>query len=124
MRAPGWDFWVDLPAGRVTRLQGANAAAVAAAINCLPDSAPAVLTYVPIDTDSLTEAVASALTKLEDFAVGLWPTWLPGAEALTRNGTGVRAARGLARELASVSDHFGPFVAELAQRAITGIRVS
>src|SRR5215467_13891586 len=99
MRVPASDFWMGLPVGRVTRLQGATTREVAAAISSLPDSAPAVLTYTPENIGSLSEAVASVLTRLEDIALGLWPTWLPGAEVLSNSGTGMRAARALAREL-------------------------
>jgi len=114
-------FWIDLPAGRVTRLCGASPEAIALTLDPLRDSMPAIVTYYSDGESSLSEAVGSVLDKLEQVAVGLWPAWLPGAEQLDGTGSAViAAARALAAEMAVATGHFGPFLADLAERCISG----
>ncbi|MEU8269258.1 DUF559 domain-containing protein [Sphaerisporangium sp. NPDC049002] len=65
--------------------------------------------------------VSTALRELEKAAVELFPSWLPGAEAIDGpGGAGVRAARALAMRMASTSHHFGPFLADLAELSLRG----
>jgi hypothetical protein len=81
----------------------------------------AIVTYYPETEASLPEAVGSVLSKLEQVAIGLWPAWLPGADRLDGpGGAGIAAARALAMEMAAATDHFGPFLADLAERSLRG----
>ncbi|WP_198168334.1 endonuclease domain-containing protein [Herbidospora yilanensis] len=85
----------------------------------LPETGPAVVTYAAAECDSVPELVGSILRELETLAVGLFPVWLPEAEKLSGpGGAGVAAARALALRLASGTRHFGPFLADLAERAV------
>ncbi|MFS1304989.1 endonuclease domain-containing protein [Streptosporangium longisporum] len=89
------------------------------ALNPLPETGPAVITYAATEGYSVSEMVDSILCDLETLAIGLFPAWLPGGEKLSGpGGGGVEAARILATRLASGSRHFGPFLADLATRAI------
>ncbi|MFG1923420.1 endonuclease domain-containing protein [Cryptosporangium sp. NPDC048952] len=59
---------------------------------------------------------------LEASAVSLFPAWLPEAAGITDpTETNVAAVRALASRLAGKSRHFGPFLADLAVRALTGV---
>ncbi len=114
-------FWTGLPRGSVVRLQGASAEAIALSLEPLPDSAPAIVTYYPKSTASLSEAVISILSELQTVAVQLFPAWLPGAERLDGpGGAGIKAVRALAAESAAATENFGPFLADLAEHSLTG----
>ncbi|WP_440071286.1 endonuclease domain-containing protein [Streptosporangium sp. OZ121] len=111
--------WAELPIGRVVRVHGADADAIALSIDPLPDDTPAIVTYFAGDTRSMTEMVSSVLRELEKAAIGLFPAWLPGAEGIGGpGGAGRRAVRVLALRTASATEHFGPFLADLAERAL------
>lgn len=111
--------WTPPPAGRVTRLRGASTEAVELALSPLPACAPAVLTFYPPPADTAALLVGSALDELERAALRLFPAWLPAAEHLEgAGGAAPGAVRALARELAAASAHFGPFLADLAERAL------
>lgn len=115
--------WGDLPVGRVLRLAGVDynidANVVELVLNSSPKTGPAVITYVATECDSVPESVESILRELETLAIELFPAWLPEAERLSSPGSGgVAAARILATRLASSTRHFGPFLADLAARAI------
>lgn len=117
--------WAELPKGRVVRLNGVNADIVALSIDPLPDDAPAIVTYFADGVRTSAEMVASVLRELEKAAIGLFPVWLPGAEDIgtpgsTAGGAAVSAVRALALRLASVTGHFGPFLADLAERSLRG----
>ncbi|MFB9252159.1 endonuclease domain-containing protein [Sphaerisporangium melleum] len=85
----------------------------------LPETGPVLVTYSVAEGDSVSELVESILGELETLAIGLFPGWLPGGERLSGpGGGGVAAARALAIRAASSSRHFGPFLADLADRAI------
>jgi len=111
--------WAELPVDRVIRLEGADADSIALAIDPLPEEAPAIVTYVAGPAYSTSELVASVLDSLERAAVALFPIWLPGAAEIDgATGTGVAAVRVLAMRHAATTDHFGPFLAALAVRAL------
>ncbi|MEV0590124.1 endonuclease domain-containing protein [Nonomuraea cavernae] len=113
--------WARLPVGRPVWLDGADTETVALATDPLPDDAPAIVTYLPAGARSTTGFVAAALCELQRTAVALFPAWLPGAEGLDGpGGAGIAAVRTLALRRASASDHFGPFLAELAELALSG----
>ncbi|WP_347631110.1 DUF559 domain-containing protein [Sphaerisporangium sp. B11E5] len=85
----------------------------------LPETGPAVITHTAAEGESVSEWVESILRDLETLAIGLFPAWLPGGDRLSGpGGGGVAAARILALRLASGSRHFGPFLADLAARAV------
>ncbi|WP_336207350.1 endonuclease domain-containing protein [Nonomuraea sp. LPB2021202275-12-8] len=113
--------WAALPVGRVVRLEGADADAVAQAIDPLPEGSPAIVTYAAVEARSATAMVTSVLDELDAAAVALFPAWLPGAEGIDGpGGANVPAVRTLALRRASAGEDFGPFLAELAERALTG----
>ncbi|WP_344485525.1 DUF559 domain-containing protein [Nonomuraea monospora] len=112
--------WSQLPPGRVVRLD-ADAEALALSIDPLPPDAPAILTYLPGDVRSLPRLVASVLRSLDEAAIALFPAWLPEASGIEgTGGANVAAVRSLALRRASASEHYGPFLAELASRALAG----
>ncbi|WP_131815616.1 endonuclease domain-containing protein [Thermostaphylospora chromogena] len=68
------------------------------------------------------DLVRSVLAELEKAALELFPAWLPGAEAIQEPcGAGRRAVRRLALRLAAETGHFGPFLADLAERSLNGM---
>lgn len=85
-----------------------------------------------VDLMGLTAAVVNwAPTKitgdgvvidvLDRAALALYPVWLPGAEWIEGpGGLGVAAVRSLAHDLAAATSHHGPFLADLAERAVRG----
>ncbi|MFC4585201.1 endonuclease domain-containing protein [Sphaerisporangium corydalis] len=86
-----------------------------------PPGAPAILTYFAEPARSVAEMVSTVLAELERAAIELFPAWLPGAENIAGpGGAGADAVRFLALRLASSTHHFGPFLAHLAERALTG----
>ncbi|MEU8360601.1 DUF559 domain-containing protein [Nonomuraea sp. NPDC048882] len=118
--------WSDLPVGRVVRLD-VDADAMALSIDPLPPGAPAILSYRPRlaelldDARTVAELVASVLRELDAAALALFPAWLPGAAGIDGpGGAGLRAVRALALHRASTGEHYGPFLAELAERALAG----
>jgi very-short-patch-repair endonuclease len=86
----------------------------------------------PIDPTDLAEAVVTwapakitgwetVVDLLDRAALDLFPAWLPGAEWIEGpGGLGVVAVRSLAHELAAATSHHGPFLADLAERALRG----
>jgi hypothetical protein len=115
--------WSDLPVGRVLRLAGFDSGIDANVIRLLldsfPETGPAVITYAAAEGESVSGVVDSILCELEILAIGLFPAWLPEGERLSGpGGGGVAAARILAMHLASSTRHFGPFLADLAARAV------
>ncbi|MGH3680089.1 MAG: endonuclease domain-containing protein [Natronosporangium sp.] len=115
-------FWVGLPPSRVVQLVGASPEAIALALEPLPADAPAVLTcHATTELTSAGAMLAALLDQLERAALDLYPAWLPGASGLDGpGGAGVHAVRALAAEKSAGTPHFGPFLAELAARAIGG----
>ncbi|WP_214411738.1 endonuclease domain-containing protein [Sphaerisporangium fuscum] len=65
--------------------------------------------------------VATVLRELESAAMECFPAWLPGAEGVHHpGGGGVAAVRSLAVRMSSAGAHFGPFLADLSEAALTG----
>ncbi|MET9338601.1 DUF559 domain-containing protein [Nonomuraea sp. NPDC003804] len=82
---------------------------------------PVVLTHAMTAPHRASELVAAVLRDMEDLAVRRFPQWLPGAEDIPGpGGAGVRAVRLLAVRLAAGDRHFGPFLADLAEAALSG----
>lgn len=119
----GW--WINLPAGQLIRLDGAQAYHLARSLDPLPPDAPAVISYSPVPGSSVDACVAQALNVLERVAIEMFPAWLPDAAGIAGpQGAGEAAVRLVARNLAANTEHFGPFLAELAVRALRGRPVS
>ncbi|MEU4701990.1 endonuclease domain-containing protein [Nonomuraea dietziae] len=82
---------------------------------------PVVLTHAAAAPRRMSDLVAAVLRDMEDLAVRRFPQWLPGAEQIAGpGGAGVRAVRMLAVRLAAGDRHFGPFLADLAEAALSG----
>ncbi|GIH06816.1 hypothetical protein Rhe02_48830 [Rhizocola hellebori] len=110
------EFWRQLPAGRAVRLADVEAQAVAAAMDPLPRDAPVVLTYYPHAETSVSRVVDAVLGELQDAATELFPSWIPEASTIrSAAGLGVPAIRILAKRAAATSEHYGPFLADLAE---------
>lgn len=90
---PDWSF-AQLPIGRVVHLDSAPFEVVAAALDPLPDDAPAVLSCHLGAARTPAEVVGVILDELEAAAMQLFPAWLPGGGDLDgRRGADVRAVR-------------------------------
>ena len=112
-------LWAQLPIGRVVAVTGASPAALDVALTPLPADAPAVLTYRPAARQSRVGVVEAVLAELEAVAIDLFPAWLPEAWGIDGpGGSAVAAVRSLALRLGSTSEHFGPFLADLAEAAL------
>jgi very-short-patch-repair endonuclease len=112
-------LWGELPIGRVVRLVGASPAALALTLVPLPAEAPAVVIYRPSPLDSAGDVAAGALDELEGAALGLFPAWLPDATGIRGiGGAAIAAVRTLAMRAAPTTAQFGPFLADLAERAL------
>ncbi|MEV0610589.1 DUF559 domain-containing protein [Polymorphospora rubra] len=96
---------------------------VEAAVDPLPDGAPTIVVYRPGPSTAAASPatlVDAILAELERAALDLFPAWLPDAAGITgAGGAGIAAVRVLARRAAATSDHFGPFLADLAAAALT-----
>jgi hypothetical protein len=114
-------WWDGLSLGRVVHLGGASPAAILLSLKPLPPGAPAIAVCDPIAAlRSEPDAVNAMLDNLEQIAVDVFPAWLPGANDFDgAGGANVAAARALARQVAAMTPHFGPFLADLAERAMT-----
>jgi len=114
-------FWAEVPAGTMANLVGASPEAIALALEPLPAGAPAVLTCRPAADPSSARVVTAVLDRLESAALDLYPAWLPGARTIDGpGGAGASAVRALAAAKAAATPHCGPFLADLAVRAIGG----
>lgn len=113
-------WWQRGPLDRVVRLHGSPLRDLAESVDPLPAEAPAVLflTVAPGTASHLASAVAAAL---ERAALDLVPLWLPGGrEAGDTSTLERRAAQARAREFASTTPHFGPYLAALADAFVAG----
>jgi very-short-patch-repair endonuclease len=108
-----------LPADWVVRLDCATVA-VDALFASPPLAAPALVRYRPAGGGRADGFVADLLDAVDRAARCLFPVWLPGAEHLAGVGSDVAAARALAVSVAARGRHFGPFLADLAVRSLTG----
>ncbi|WP_320066740.1 DUF559 domain-containing protein [Micromonospora sp. RTGN7] len=112
-------WWASVPPRQVSHLAGVDPELLRLALDPLPPSAPAVLAYRPGRGLALGGLVTAVLDEWEGAARALLPRWLPGAGRLDGGGPLSRAAvRGSAARLAARSAHFGPFLADLAERAL------
>ncbi|GAA3192054.1 hypothetical protein GCM10010532_008490 [Dactylosporangium siamense] len=113
-------WWEVPPPSRASYLAGVDPELLAVDLDPLPDGAPAVVQFHPT-AGTVGDPVDVLLGELDRAALALFPAWLPGAEHLEGpQGYGVPAVRALAAEAASRSRTFGPFLADLAERALRG----
>jgi very-short-patch-repair endonuclease len=109
-----------LPVDRVCRLAGVTPEQLAVALDPPPPGAP-VLLRCPAPPASAAVVVDSMLDRLETIAREVFPAWLPEAGLLdSTSDHDRRVVRLLAHRRASSSAHFGPFLAALAEAALTG----
>ncbi|HEY3262891.1 MAG TPA: DUF559 domain-containing protein, partial [Pseudonocardiaceae bacterium] len=114
-------WWAVPPTRQVSYLAGADPELLSIAVDPLPATAPAVVTFRPATIGPLPDQVAVLLDELDQAAVALFPRWLPGAERLDGpHGLGVPAVRAIAERAAARSSAFGPFLADLAERSLRG----
>jgi very-short-patch-repair endonuclease len=112
----------QLPIDRVVRIAGPSEEQLAVSLDPLPEGAPVVIRYrVAAAPLSALAVVEDILDRLEVVARELFPAWLPEAEAIsTGSDFDRRVVRQLARRMASATEHFGPFLADVAEAALSG----
>jgi very-short-patch-repair endonuclease len=115
---------LPLPAAAPTlvwRISGVTSEQLAVVLDPPPAGAPVVLRLRPAVHSSAPMIVGDVLDQLESVAGQLLPGWLPEADRLDGvSDLDRRVVRMLARRRASVSEHFGPFLADLAESALLG----
>ncbi|WP_246240705.1 endonuclease domain-containing protein [Mycolicibacterium madagascariense] len=111
-----------LPVDRVIRLAGLTDEQLAIALDPLPPGAPVVIGYcVDGQGPSQRDVVQDALVALASVALVLYPAWLPDAAVIETSGDfDLRVVRELAHRRAADSVHFGPFLADMAEAALSG----
>ncbi|SCL15295.1 Very-short-patch-repair endonuclease [Micromonospora nigra] len=116
-------WWAVPPPRRVSHLPDLDPELLRVALDPLPAAAPAVVHYRPAAVGPLGDLVDALLDQLDAVALAMFPRWLPGGEGFDGGGTlGVAAVRALAARTAARSRHFGPFLADLAERGLRGPR--
>ncbi len=110
----------DLPLDRVVRLSGVSAEDVAAELGRSADL-PACVLVEPRVSESVAAFVGEVLDTLDAIARQLLPGWLPEADGLDGpQGASIAAIRAVAIERARAAGHSSAFLADLAERALTG----
>lgn len=110
-----------LPTDRVVRLDGPTVEQFAIATDPLPDDAPVIVTLQVQPTGDSANVVDALLDAMETVARAQRRAWLPSADAITGcSDLDRRTIRRLAHEKASVSVHFGPYLADVAEASLTG----
>jgi very-short-patch-repair endonuclease len=114
--------WSVVPHDRVVRVRGLSPEELAVALDPLPPDAPVVIRYQPPSVaPSISAVVDEVLDRLEVIARQLFPAWLPDAHLVdTTSDLDRRVVRTLAHRRALGSEHFGPFLADLAEAALLG----
>ncbi|MGW0217592.1 endonuclease domain-containing protein [Micromonospora chokoriensis] len=116
-------WWAAPPARRVSHLPGVDPELLRVALDPLPPAAPAIVHYRPTLVGPLGDLVGTLLDQLDTAALAMFPRWLAGADHFDSEGTlAVAAVRALAARTAARSRHFGPFLADLAERGLRGPR--
>jgi len=118
---PAAPWWTVPPRGQVSYLVDTDPELLKIALDPLPDTAPAVVQFRPATGCPLGDQIALLLNEMDRAAIALFPRWLPGADRLENSRSlGVPAVRELAARVAARSRNFGPFLADLAERALVG----
>ncbi|WP_194894611.1 endonuclease domain-containing protein [Catenulispora pinisilvae] len=116
------DWWTGVEPGRVVRLEGSTADRLRKSLDPLPIGAPAIVWCRSADAGSGTDrvyGVEGLLDEIERAAIRILPLWLPdSAGIVSPQGAGVAAVRSIAADIAARSTHYGPFLADLAERAL------
>ncbi|MEU8001079.1 DUF559 domain-containing protein [Catellatospora sp. NPDC049111] len=113
-------WWHIPPGNQLSYLAGLDPDLLDIALDPLPEGAPAVVQFRPPAARSMGELIDLLLERLDITARSLFPRWLPGAERFETSGTlGMPALRAFAHREAGRSQDFGPFLADLAERAAT-----
>ncbi|MEU8423214.1 DUF559 domain-containing protein [Micromonospora sp. NPDC048835] len=116
-------WWAAVPTRRVSHLPGVDPELLRVAFDPLPQAAPAIVHYRPTVVGPLGDLVDALLDQLDTAALAMYPRWLADADRFDGQGTlGVAAVRALAARTAATSRHFGPFLADLAERGLRGPR--
>lgn len=115
-----WASWTQVPVDRVIRIADLTPQQLTLSVDPLPDGAPVVITFaVPQRVPSATELVDDVLDQLEHIARSLFPSWLPDGDLIAGiSGLDRRVVRELAHRLATTTDHFGHFLADIAEAAL------
>ncbi len=117
-------WWAGPPTRRVSHLPGVDPELLRVALDPLPPAAPAIVHYrPPTAVGPLGDLVDALLDQLDSAALAMFPRWLSGADRFdSESPLGVAAVRALAARAAARSRHFGPFLADLAERGLRGPR--
>jgi hypothetical protein len=116
------DQLARIPNDRVVHLSGVSAEDVATAVARF-DDLPAAVVVAPPPAGSTAAFVAETLGALDAVARQLLPGWLPEADGLDGpQGAAPAAIRALAIERAHATGCSRAFLADLAERALTGRR--
>jgi hypothetical protein len=114
------DQLTRIPIDRLVHLSGVSARSIAAAVARF-DDLPAAVAVAPAATGSIAAFVAEVLDTLDIVAQQLLPGWLPEVDELDGpQGAAVAAIRAVAIERARVAGYSSAFLADLAERALTG----
>ncbi|MFI5838273.1 DUF559 domain-containing protein [Catenuloplanes sp. NPDC051500] len=110
-----------MPADRVVQLHGGDPGRLALLAARGGPKLPAVLSHRYHLAPRVVGLVDALLDDLEGAATELFPAWLPEAEHIdSPGGAGIAAVRALATTRALGTQHFGPFMADLAEGALSG----
>jgi very-short-patch-repair endonuclease len=113
--------WTELPLDQPIVIEGPAAHTLALSIEPLPADAPAVITYEAAAPRRAAHLIDDLLDQLDRVARELFPAWLPTAAVIDDPaGAGAIAVRSIALRAARDDDRFGPFLADLAERALRG----
>ena len=116
--------WTDLPLDQPIVIEGPSASALTLSIEPLPTDAPTVITYEVTAPHRPVRLIDDLLARLDRVALELFPAWLPEAAAIDdAAGAGAVAVRSMALRAAATGCHYGPFLADLAERALLGTAV-
>ncbi|GAA1620964.1 endonuclease domain-containing protein [Actinoplanes couchii] len=111
--------WIDLPLDRPISVVGAGANDVLIRAESAPPGAPAVVSPAADLTQRPAALVTGLLSGLDRIARELFPAWLPAAEPIEdATGAGIVAVRSIAQRTARETGQYGPFLADLAERAL------
>ncbi|HZN17671.1 MAG TPA: DUF559 domain-containing protein [Micromonosporaceae bacterium] len=111
--------WADLPLDRPVSIEGPSADALALSIEPLPADAPAIITYNADPQTRPAQVVGPLLAQLDRVVRELFPAWLPDAAQIdSAAGAGAVAVRALALRAAEAGGQYGPFLADISERAL------
>jgi very-short-patch-repair endonuclease len=112
---------VRLPRAAVVRVAGLGVEQLIVNLDPLPPDVPVVIRCGIFAAPAASAVVTNLLSQLEAVALQLFPAWLPDGDTVqTTSGLDRRVVRMLARRHAANSEHFGPFLADVAEAALLG----